>query len=81
MPIRVGIIREFPECFFIIIIHKCTGEGMNADKHQISARMEGLVIPSPRLTKPDSAFHAMGLEFVNTKEGIVLTELNDLFEK
>lgn len=54
---------------------------MNADKHQINARLEGLAIPPPRLTKPDSVFHAMGLEFVNTKEGIVLPELNDLFEK
>ena len=54
---------------------------MSPDKQHWNGKFEGLVVAPPPLTKPDSTFHDMGLEFVDTKEGVVLTELNELFEK
>ncbi len=35
----------------------------------------------PKLSKTDAHFHDMGVEFVETVEGISLAELNDLFER
>lgn len=53
---------------------------MSPDKTQFGDRLEGHMIPPP-ISKTDQEFEDMGLEFVTTREGIVLTELNDLFEK
>lgn len=53
---------------------------MSPDKTQFGDRLEGYMIP-PKISKPNDAFAAMGLEFVTSHEGIVLSELNDLFEK
>ena len=54
---------------------------MSSDKQHWGGKFEGVAIAPPPLTKPDESFHSMGLEFVDTKDGVVLTELNDLFEK
>jgi hypothetical protein len=37
--------------------------------------------PPPTISKPDEEFLAMGLEFVESREDIKVTELNELFEK
>lgn len=39
------------------------------------------VPPPPIISKPDAEFLALGLEFVETRDGIKITELNELFEK
>lgn len=35
----------------------------------------------PKISKADSEFASLGLEFVETSEGIAVSELNDLFSK
>lgn len=57
-----------------------TGEGMSPDKTQWGEQFQGNLTP-PKLSKTDEHFSSLGLEFVETREGIVLTELNDLFER
>lgn len=37
--------------------------------------------PPPAISKPDEAFLSLGIEFVDSREGIKITELNELFEK
>jgi ribosomal protein S18 acetylase RimI-like enzyme len=37
--------------------------------------------PPPAITKSDAEFAAMGVEFVDTREGVRVQELNDLFER
>ena len=44
--------------------------------HQIDA-----VPPPPPITKTDEDFLDLGVEFVHTRDGIKVTELNELFEK
>ena len=56
------------------------GEGMSPDKTQWGEQFLGNLQPPP-LSKTDDQFRALGLEFVETREGIVLPELNDLFER
>jgi hypothetical protein len=57
-----------------------TGEGMSPDKVTFGDRLEGWMVP-PRLSRADAEFAAEGLEFVATRAGISIPELNDLFEK
>lgn len=53
---------------------------MSPDKTQWGEQFLGKLTP-PKLSKSDEHFNSLGLEFVETREGIVLTELNDLFER
>eukprot|EP00877_Chromochloris_zofingiensis_P006775 jgi/Chrzof1/2350/Cz11g11270.t1 len=41
----------------------------------------GSLPPAPRISKTDEDFQKLGVEFVEVKEGIKVTELNELFEK
>ncbi len=43
--------------------------------------MESQDLSSPPLSKPDQAWMDEGLEFVYTREGVSVAELNDLFQK
>ncbi len=55
---------------------------MSPDKTQFADKLADGNLRPPPISKPDAQFvEDMGLEFVYTREGIVLTELNDLFEK
>jgi hypothetical protein len=38
-------------------------------------------LPLPPVTKSDTDFEALGVEFLDTRDGIKVTELNELFEK
>jgi hypothetical protein len=62
-----------------------TGDGVCTDKALLTDRLTGsstlTVPPPPIISKPDAEFLALGLEFVETREGIKITELNELFEK
>jgi hypothetical protein len=55
------------------------------DKALLNDRLIGsstlTVPPPPIISKPDAEFLSLGLEFVETREGIKITELNELFEK
>ncbi len=53
---------------------------MAPDKTQWGEQFQGHLTP-PSLSKSDEHFRSLGLEFVDTKDGIVLPELNDLFER
>ncbi|KAL6752525.1 acyl-CoA N-acyltransferase [Haematococcus lacustris] len=54
---------------------------MSPDKTQWGDQFEGHLVPPP-ISKDDTYFKdVVGVEFVDNKEGIVLKELNDLFEK
>uniref|UniRef100_A0A383W9I4 N-acetyltransferase domain-containing protein n=1 Tax=Tetradesmus obliquus TaxID=3088 RepID=A0A383W9I4_TETOB len=62
-----------------------TGDGVCTDKALLNDRLTGgstlAVPPPPIISKPDAEFLALGLEFVETRDGIKITELNELFEK
>jgi hypothetical protein len=55
------------------------------DKALLNDRLTGsntlTAPPPPIISKPDAEFLSLGLEFVETREGIKITELNELFEK
>lgn len=55
-------------------------EGMSPDKTQWGEQFQGNLMP-PSLSKTDEHFRTLGLEFVEMREGIVIPELNDLFER
>lgn len=55
-------------------------EGMNPEKAFWTGNLENHV-RAPKLSKTDEYFQKLGVEFMDSKEGIVLSELNDLFEK
>jgi len=55
-------------------------EGMSPDKTQWGEKFVGNLMP-PKLTKTDEHFHQQGIEFVEARQGIVVSELNSLFEK
>lgn len=54
-------------------------EGMNPTKSAWTAQLS--LPPAPTISKTDDAFLKLGCEFVHAKEGIALSEVNDLFEK
>jgi hypothetical protein len=39
------------------------------------------MLQPPRISKQDEDFLKIGVEFVESSEGVVIPELNDLFEK
>lgn len=55
-------------------------EGINPAKALWTSNLEGC-IRAPNLSKSDEHFLKLGVEFVEGKDGIVLSELNELFEK
>lgn len=58
----------------------CTVEGMSQAKSTWADQF-GSLPPAPRISKTDEDFQKLGVEFVEVKEGIKVTELNELFEK
>jgi hypothetical protein len=57
-------------------------EGISSDKALFGITQFGDSLPPPpMISKPDEEFLAMGLEFVESREDIKVTELNELFEK
>lgn len=65
-----------------------SGDGMSPDKTHWGERVEeaaaafGGILQPPPISRPNDYFvDKLGVEFVETREGILLTELNDLFEK
>eukprot|EP00882_Tetradesmus_deserticola_P008157 GHRQ01008596.1.p1 GENE.GHRQ01008596.1~~GHRQ01008596.1.p1 ORF type:complete len:262 (+),score=88.88 GHRQ01008596.1:305-1090(+) len=62
-----------------------TGDGVCTDKALLNDRLTGsssvTVLPPPTISKPDAEFLSLGLEFVEARDGIKITELNELFEK
>jgi hypothetical protein len=56
-----------------------------SDKINVLESCEGVLEcrlpPPPAISKTDPEFLALGLEFVYTRDGIKVTELNELFEK
>jgi len=57
------------------------GEGMSPGKLDWSTGAFPAGLPVPPLSKADADFAALGVEFLDTREGIKVTELNELFEK
>lgn len=59
-----------------------TGDGVCTDKSEFTRRFITTAVPEPpEISKSDAEFLAMGLEFIDVREGIKITELNELFEK
>lgn len=56
------------------------GEGMSPDKTQWGDQFLGHLSP-PMLSKTDEHFRQQGIEFVESRDGIIVSELNSLFEK
>ena len=56
-------------------------EGISPDKSTWWKRLETQNVTSPPLSKPDQAWMDEGLEFVYSREGVSISELNDLFQK
>lgn len=56
-------------------------EGICSDKPSWTVAASAVTLKPPSISKPDEAFNDMGLEFVETVEGIAVPELNDLFAK
>lgn len=57
-------------------------EGICTDKSLFGIQHWGDALPpAPTISKPDEEFLALGLEFVESREDIKVTELNELFEK
>ncbi|GFR46557.1 hypothetical protein Agub_g8149 [Astrephomene gubernaculifera] len=61
------------------------GDGLSHDKTLYGSRIEeaaGGVLRPPPISRPDADFESqLGVQFVEGREGIVVTELNELFEK
>ncbi|GLC68926.1 hypothetical protein PLESTF_000759700 [Pleodorina starrii] len=61
------------------------GDGISPDKTTYGSRLEeatGGVLRPPPISRPDSEFETkLGVQFVEGREGILITELNELFEK
>jgi hypothetical protein len=53
---------------------------MSSGKATWGDRQDGLP-PPPAISKSNEHFEAMGLEFVESLDGIKITDLNELFEK
>mmetsp|Transcript_24413 Transcript_24413/g.53326 ORF Transcript_24413/g.53326 Transcript_24413/m.53326 type:complete len:257 (+) Transcript_24413:48-818(+) len=73
-----GVPLQKPKLSYVGVVH--SGDGLSPDKTQWAEQIEGNLVP-PRISKADDTFAKSGLEFVEGREGLVLTELNDLFEK
>lgn len=61
-----------------LTLNVLASEGMSTEKHSFVSDFHP---PPPQITKSDEAFQEEGIEFVWGIEGIVLDELNDLFQK
>ncbi|GIL80938.1 hypothetical protein Vretifemale_10081 [Volvox reticuliferus] len=61
------------------------GDGISPDKTTYGSRLEeatGGVLRPPTISRPDTEFETkLGVQFVEGREGILITELNELFEK
>ncbi|GIL50708.1 hypothetical protein Vafri_6823 [Volvox africanus] len=61
------------------------GDGISPDKTTYGSRLEeatGGVLRPPPISRPDVDFEAkLGVQFVEGREGILITDLNELFEK
>lgn len=58
------------------------GDGVCTDKAEFTNRLITSAVPEPpQISKSDAEFMALGVEFVEVREGVKLTELNELFEK
>ncbi|GLI60730.1 hypothetical protein VaNZ11_002956 [Volvox africanus] len=61
------------------------GDGISPDKTTYGSRLEeatGGVLRPPPISRPDIDFETkLGVQFVEGREGILITELNELFEK
>ncbi|KAK9868249.1 hypothetical protein WJX84_010032 [Apatococcus fuscideae] len=56
-------------------------EGISPDKSTWWKKLESRDLSIPQLSKADQAWMDEGLEFVYTREGVSISELNDLFQK
>lgn len=65
----------------LVYRHAAAAEGICTEKANFSAQLGATLPPPPAISKPDEAFASLGLEFVESGEGINIPELNDLFEK
>jgi GNAT superfamily N-acetyltransferase len=55
-------------------------EGISLETALWSTKLQGMLQP-PKISKQDEEFFKIGVEFVEASDGIVVSELNDLFEK
>jgi hypothetical protein len=55
-------------------------EGISLEAALWSTKLNGMLQP-PKISKQDDDFLSMGVEFVESSDGIVISQLNDLFEK
>lgn len=56
-------------------------EGISPDKSTWWKQLDPQDLTSPTLSKADEAWMDEGLEFVYSREGVSIPELNDLFQK
>ena len=54
---------------------------MSTDVAQWGPQLSQAGVPEPPITKDEAYFAEMGLEFLDTREGLSLPELQDLFLK
>ncbi|KAG1666430.1 hypothetical protein FOA52_015100 [Chlamydomonas sp. UWO 241] len=70
-------IPQKPKLCYVGVVR--ASEGMSPDKSQWGSQFASL--SPPLLSKTDEHFRQQGVEFVDTRSGIVVSELNALFEK
>lgn len=76
------LIAQKPKLSYVGVNAAAQTEGICSDKALFGVQHFGDSLPPPpTISKPDEEFLAMGLEFVESREGIKVTELNELFEK
>lgn len=54
---------------------------MSPSKWALTDKLDAALPPVPIISQTDAHFEQLGLEFVRTRDGIKVTELNELFEK
>ena len=73
---------SIPLCVLLNVCGCPAAEGICADKALFGLQQFGDTLPPPpTISKSDEEFLAMGLEFVQSRDDIKITELNELFEK
>lgn len=64
------------------VVHAHAADGISPGKVcWVTDRASSESLPMPDISKGDEEFQKLGVEFLTSREGIDMSELNELFEK
>eukprot|EP00879_Flechtneria_rotunda_P032690 GHRR01035948.1.p1 GENE.GHRR01035948.1~~GHRR01035948.1.p1 ORF type:complete len:215 (+),score=49.19 GHRR01035948.1:128-772(+) len=77
----VDTLLKKPKLSYVGLSTAAILEGVCTNKQDLIGSIAATTLMPPQISRSDADFLAMGLEFVETQEGLKITELNELFEK